>query len=114
MSKRYAAKSGKRVKSAKRSYRGVKLPKCNGRPQVWLRGIGLLNIYEQHSSLRIIYPSGRVQFENRLPNEVYAGKNIFQHGCTSCDNQESAIVACIDYDLDPSFCGTRPIFVGYI
>lgn len=88
-------------------YKGVKIPKCNGRPQLWSRGI------QKNESLRIIYPNGRIEYCD-TPGFWYRF-----NGCTSRNTQERAIKAAIDYDdfWHKSFEDTPdmiPFFIGYL
>jgi hypothetical protein len=96
-------------------YRGVKIPRCNGRPQLWLRGS------DDHQSIRIIYPSGLVEYCISHPytmspdEEEQDTLNDFNNrgACTSRRSQLAAVKAAIRYDrcLGPRL---RPIFCGYL
>jgi hypothetical protein len=70
----------------------TKLPKCNGRPQLW---------YEDYSAfdglMRIIYPDGTV--------ETYNSAQVWVRSCLSQDSQEEAL----EY-----FDGTQDLFLGYL
>jgi hypothetical protein len=76
---------------------GKSMPKANGRPQLWycFTRLGL-------SRLRIIYPSGLVEFQWA----EYLEDGRFQRGCTTRDTQEAAMVAAHLYSTftcdDPS------------
>lgn len=92
------------------TYRGIKIPKCNDRPQLWLRGPA------DHSSIRIIFPDGRVSW---CP--PYAGPRFFKDwlkhegsdpACTESESQIQTIKNSIDYDLNPF--DIAPIFCGYL
>lgn len=84
------------------TYKGVKIPKCNGRPQLWLRGWS----DEGNPTIRIIYPSGYVEYETR-----YAFDGEMRRGCTSRRTQLAALRACIKYDFDAP---NKPEFLGYL
>lgn len=91
-------------------YKGVKLPKCNGRPQLWARGYGA--VAGTHTTLRIIYPNGKVEFNQRslggfLRSKYWKGGK----GCTSSDTQLQALKNTIKYDLHS---GEAPWFLGYL
>jgi hypothetical protein len=86
------------------SVRTFKIPECNGRPQMWLRGI------DGNNGLRIIYPNGKVEYTHGI-------SALFDSGCTSSTTQEEAVIKMIAYDI--SFSGAKwlskaPIFIGYL
>lgn len=80
-----------------KTYKGVKIPKNNGRPQLWYRGDTL-------GGLRIIYPNGEVEF-------VFGSFTYFAYGCTSRANIDNAVLACISYSKKH---GSKPQFLGYL
>lgn len=103
------------------TYKGVKIPKCNGRPQLWARAHSpIINYVEpylefllladgaySHTSLRIIYPSGNVSYHSVFNTHE---EDWCPYGCTSADTQLKAIKNTIDYD---AFNG-KPWFLGYL
>lgn len=113
-------------------YKGVKLPKCNGRPQLWTRGIS------DHQTLRIIMPDGGVDwtghsvhdleawgaypsypkseflYQDKLGNWINA-LGLSQYACTSASTQLRAIKNCIDYDTKRGlYPSDTPEFLGYL
>lgn len=86
-----------------------KLPRCNGRPQLWLSiGDG-----ETIDRLRIVYPNGKVEFSYD-DGRGYAGKAAgvyldFGYSCTSRKSQDDAVKAimfyCADIDETMEFLG---------
>ena len=69
-------------------YKGVKIPKLNGRPQLWMRGA-------YAGGLRIVYPNGNVEYciEEKQKTAFFE-----DYACTFRFNQMDAIKASIDYD----------------
>ncbi len=100
-------------------YQGIKIPKCNGRPQLWSRGI------QEHESLRIIMPDGRVDWEawvgqnetfldyanTTLDNWAKKGPLSDMYACTAALTQLQAIKNCIDFDMKS---GVNGLFLGYL
>lgn len=81
--------------------KGIEIPKCNDRPQLWSRC--------NFSELRIIMPDGRVEWSTKLlsTNDYWA-----YHGCTNRSTQIDAIRAIIYYDTMRGF--NAPQFLGYL
>ncbi len=79
-----------------------KLPKLNGRPQLWF------SIDEARSfawdRLRIVYPSGKVEYYNSC-----LGK--FEKGCTSSKTQKEAVIEIQRYS---EALGATSEFLGYL
>lgn len=98
-------------------YRGVKIPKCNGRPQLWARGEFMAN--GNHSTIRIIYQNGTVHWNCYSTSlDCLGDLNYIEfwdsNACTTRDNQLDAIKASIDHDLSKEDIGKRPWFLGYL
>ena len=92
-----------------KTYRGVKIPKNNGRPQLWTRGIS------NHTSLRIVYPSGKVEYCSLVIPYQPLCDYMFTRGCTSRNSLSSAIKAFIDWDTAYGrFKQSSPLFLGYL
>lgn len=87
-----------------KSYFGVKIPKCNGKPQLWCRSAG---------GLRIIMPDGQVDWcmeefaEKWGDYPVYLRKDLkngytpdgrYMYACTVGESQLDAIKNSIRYD----------------
>lgn len=85
-------------------YMGVKIPKCNGHPQLWSR--------EEMNGLRIIYPDGKVEYTFSAFDCNYYNTWNLVNGCTSSFSQLSAIRECIDYEYTCFDC--LPEFLGYL
>jgi hypothetical protein len=96
-----------------KTYLGVKIPKLNGRPQLWMRATKCSS-YGKYETLRIIYPNGQVDYCFKYTdNQEGIAKTILEwtdHGCTSKATQFDAIVSSIQYD---KWSG-KPIFIGYL
>jgi len=101
-----------------KTYLGVKIPRCNGRPQLWTRG------YQNHESLRIIMPDGRVDWESWCGNlDLKVGADLletwcnvkpdapYMFACTEGDTQLEAIKNCIRFD---NRSGIKGLFLGYL
>ena len=80
-----------------KTYKGVKLPACDGRPQLWTRA----DFY----GLRVVYPSGRVDYASIFCED-------FGYACTSRATQLEAQKAVIDYCKQYGY--KRPKFLGYL
>lgn len=76
----------------------MKIPKGNGKPQLWMRREGDLRY-----GIRIIYPSGRVE---------YAITDSWKRGCTSMRSQAKARKECERWSRDA--CEGEPEFVCYL
>lgn len=86
-----------------KTYKGVKIPKCNGRVQVWQSDdwYGI--------RIRFVYPDGRVEWQTFVPN-LYCGD--WMPGCTSATSQREAITKLVDYC---KYNGMNDLhFVGYL
>lgn len=82
-----------------------KLPKCNGRPQLWSR--------RDFKCLRIIMPDGEVLWTPiELPG-FYDEGEFNGRGCTGDKTQEKAVKNIINYDIKVLGC-SRPEFLGYL
>lgn len=94
-----------------KEYKGVKIPKCNGRPQLWIQSWGFkLNTQR----IRIIMPSGRVLYDdNNLGIDYRNSSPKLIKGCTSRRNQLSAIKAMINY-FGQGSDSRNPEFLGYL
>lgn len=95
-----------------KEYKGVKIPKCNGRPQLWIQSWGFeLNMQR----IRIIMPGGIVLYDdNNLGIDYqHSSSTKLIKGCTSRRNQLSAIKAIIDYFGQATDSG-KPEFLGYL
>ena len=94
------------------TYLGVKIPKNNGRPQLWLRGVKSEN--GNHTTIRIIYPNGKVEYTS----QSHPGLTTFFYeltpGCTSRKDYLAAVKATIKFDLSYNRDSEPPIFLGYI
>jgi hypothetical protein len=91
-----------------KSYKGVKIPKNTGRPQLWLRGTTRLG--EAHNTVRVVYPNGLVEYCYAVDPYMSLENYFFKRGCTTRETFEEAIKATIDYDEYTD----KPIFVGYL
>lgn len=82
----------------------MKLPKCNGRPQLWH------SVFSARpcDRLRIIYPSGLVKYAFW---NSHLGYKDFKTGCTSRRTQIKAVQAAQQYS---SHCGEDFVFLGYL
>lgn len=94
-------------------YNGVKIPRINGRPQLWAR-----NGLDENEGIRIIYPNGKVEWMARElfinsdeESRPYSNEINYQlvRACTSSDTQLQAIKNSIIYD---GFY--EPVFLGYL
>lgn len=94
-------------------YQGVKIPKPNGRPQLWTRASFHTDCFN-HTSLRIIYPDGHVAWHSIGSSYSADPSRWDSKGCTSESTQLKAIKRCIDYDSDNGKSHRRPWFLGYL
>ena len=73
-----------------------KLPKCNGRPQLWSR--------DNFTSLRILYPDGRLEFYSNITN------------CWLEGTQESSLADAqkVMFEREADSLNEEPEFIGYL
>jgi hypothetical protein len=92
----------KKKKTVTKKRRTPKLPKFNGRPQVWL---------SEGDRLRVVQSNGDVRYGYI---EVEDGRfhYVDEVGCTSRDTQRRAVKAILKYAKEYSL--PRPKFVGYL
>jgi hypothetical protein len=92
----------------------MKLPKCNGRPQLWTRC--------GYEGIRIIWPNGKVSWTSIYDGEFIKTGTMIENGCTTGLSQEEAILNCIFYETthwyqDPvsdTAVKAPPKFLGYL
>lgn len=74
-----------------------KLPKANGRPQLWLRERKDLDL----TRLLIIYPNGKVMYNDHMYNDhsfwIHCDSS-WDEGCTSDKTQDLAIERVAEYE----------------
>lgn len=95
---RSARRGSTRPVRAETKMKKQELPACNGRPQLWTR--------QDLQGLRIVYPSGRVDWY------MLSFEQWDSQGCTSRRTQWAAIKACFEYDAEAG-C-KAPEFLGYL
>lgn len=84
----------------------MKLPKCNGQPQLWSRA--------DFGGLRIIYPNGKVEWwNNNYPSILFIMDTWIEDlACTEASTQEMAVLKCRLYDESEDY--DPPEFLGYL
>lgn len=94
------AKAGGEVKK----YLGVKIPRCNGRPQIWSR--------HDFRGIRIIYHEGYVHWSyyGFCDAEITTDRKL--PACTNASTQQQAIINCINHDILKLL--SPPQFLGYL